>query len=118
MRFLTLVSGSPDNGMPPAAMFAEVERWAQELEAQKRLVARGGLMPNAKSFRIDGGSRMVKDGPFTEAKEVIGGFSIVEYATREEALRDAQQSAETQMKLWPEGRTTVTVYELYDPDAA
>lgn len=118
MRFLTLVSGSPSNGMPPASMFAEVERWAQEMEAKKALIARGGLMANSKSFHVEGGALTVRDGPFTESKEVIGGFSIVEYASRDEALRETRKSAEMQMKLWPEGQTTVTVYELFDPDPA
>jgi hypothetical protein len=116
MRFLTLVSSPPNQGMPPESLWAEIERRAQVAESKHQLVTRGGLKPNMKAYRVGGGALSVTDGPFTESKEVVGGFAIVEFPTREDALRDAKEFAEMHRQLWPEGQVTLTVHELFDPD--
>ena len=51
--------------------------------------------------RLEGGKLHVIDGPFTEAKEVVGGFAIVEVKSKEEAMDVAQQFMELHRKHWP-----------------
>lgn len=62
-----------------------------------------GLKPTAQGFRIrSSGNRLkVTDGPFTEAKEVVGGYALVEVASREEALKLARQFMELHRVHWP-----------------
>ena len=63
-----------------------------------------GLKRTSESTRIRsrGGKLTVTDGPFTEAKEIIGGFAMVETATREEAMAIAHQFMELHRVHWPE----------------
>jgi len=51
--------------------------------------------------RSDGGKVTVKDGPFSEAKEVIGGFSIMDFPSKEVAVAEATKLMELHRKLWP-----------------
>ena len=62
-----------------------------------------GLKPTAEGFRVrlSGGKLKPTDGPFTEAKEVIGGYALIEVPTREEALANAQQFMELHRVHWP-----------------
>jgi len=74
-----------------------------------------GLKPTADGFRVrTGGNRLkVSDGPFTEAKEVVGGYALVEVASREEALDIARQFMELHRIHWPafEGESEVRPVE-------
>jgi hypothetical protein len=63
----------------------------------------GGLKPTAEGFlvRSSGNRLKVTDGPFTESKEVVGGYALVEVASREEALKVARQFMELHRVHWP-----------------
>jgi hypothetical protein len=63
----------------------------------------GGLKPTAEGFRVRSsrGELKVSDGPFTEAKEVVGGFAIVEVPSKEEAREVARQFMELHRVHWP-----------------
>jgi hypothetical protein len=62
-----------------------------------------GLKPTAEGFRVrSSGNRLkVTDGPFTETKEVVGGYAMVEVASKEEALEIARQFMELHRVHWP-----------------
>jgi hypothetical protein len=62
-----------------------------------------GLKATAEGFRVrlSGGKLKVTDGPFTEAKEAIGGYALVEVASREQALEVARQFMDLHRKHWP-----------------
>ena len=64
----------------------------------------GGLVAASKSTRIQskGGKVTVKDGPFTESNEVVGGYALVETKTREEALELAREFMELHRIHWPQ----------------
>ena len=53
------------------------------------------------AVRLDGGKLTVRDGPFTEAKEVIGGFTIMELPSKEAAIEEARKFMELHRQLWP-----------------
>ena len=74
-------------GMDPGALEA-MSKFNEELINAGVLVALGGLTPssNGKRVVLDGASRTVIDGPFTETKELVAGFLILEVENMEEAM--------------------------------
>lgn len=105
MLYMYLISNAESGAAPPQRMIDEIERMAAEEMAAGRMVARGGLLPTAMgSARIESrrGKLKVVDGPFAETKEVLGGFAIFEFATREEALASAKNFMELHRLHWPE----------------
>jgi len=104
VRYMTFVKGSENQGPAPQAMYDAMDKHIAEQAKAGVFISGGGLAPTKESFRVrsKGGKLHVTDGPFTESKEVIGGFAIMEYATREEALEGAKQFMELHRIHWPE----------------
>ena len=73
-----------------------------------------GLKPTSEGIRIRSsqGKLQVTDGPFTEAKEIIGGYAMVEAASKDEAVEFARQFMELHRKEWPAFEGEVEVREL------
>ncbi|MDB5392311.1 MAG: hypothetical protein JWM11_7957 [Planctomycetaceae bacterium] len=73
------------------------------------MIGSGGLGTTAlgASVRLSGGQISVTDGPFTEAKEVVGGYAQFELTSKEEAIKSAVRFMELHKQLWPgwEGET-------------
>jgi hypothetical protein len=91
MRYMMMVKGNKDYeaGMPPKKQLMEaIAKHGAELAKAGILLSTGGLMPSAKGTRIlaSGGNLKVIDGPFAEAKELIGGFAILKADSKEEAI--------------------------------
>ena len=105
MRYMFLTSGAEAGLVPPQRMIDEIELLTEREIAAGRMLARGGLMPTAMgSARLESrrGKLKLTDGPFAESKEVLGGFAIFEFATREEALASLQSFMELHQQHWPE----------------
>jgi len=92
MRFLSIYK-SVETGQPPSQdemsrMGALIEKYMKTGE----LVATEGCLPTALGARVrkDGSKVTVKDGPFTEAKEVVGGFAILQARSKEHAIELAK----------------------------
>ena len=100
MRVMVFVKSSPEaeaGAMPSPEILAEMTRFNEQLVKAGIMLAGEGLHPTSKGFKVayDGPSkRTVTDGPFAEAKEIVGGFAIVETRTREEAMAIARQFME------------------------
>ena len=75
-----------------------------------------GLKPSAEGFRIrsSGGNLKVTDGPFTEAKELVGGYAMAEVKSREDALALAREFMDLHRIHWPEFDGTCEVRPLED----
>ena len=75
-----------------------------------------GLKPTAEGFRVrtSGGKLKVTDGPFAEAKELVGGYAIAEVKSREEALDLARQFMELHRIHWPEFEADCEVRPVED----
>lgn len=91
MRFMMLVKADAnyEAGRPPSpALMAAIGQLAQELGPTGALLEMGGLLPSAMGARINAanGQLVVTDGPFAEAKELIGGYAIMQATTKAEAL--------------------------------
>ena len=97
MRFLMLMypSEKAEQGvMPEASLVAEMMKYNEELAKAGVLLALDGLQPSSKGARVTWnaqGRPVVTDGPFTEVKEVIGGYWIIQVKSREEAIEWAKR---------------------------
>ena len=79
----------------------------------------GGLHHTSKgaSIKIRGGKIIVTDGPFSEAKEVIGGFTILNLASKEEAIEEARKFMDPHARYWPAWKGDCEVRLMYDDGA-
>jgi hypothetical protein len=98
MRFMLLMipqgyeSATPDT-MPPADKVAAMMKYNESLQKAGVLLALDGLHPPASGARVSykGGKATVTDGPFTEAKEVVGGYWMIQVKSRAEAIEWAKR---------------------------
>ena len=91
MRFMIVVKATKDTEagkMPEEKMIATMATYHEELVKAGVLLDASGLQPTSKGWRIkySGGKRTVIDGPFTEAKELIAGYTLIQVKSREEAI--------------------------------
>ena len=91
MRFMVLVKASKDSEagvMPSEEMLMEMGRFNEELVNAGVLLAGEGLHPSSKGARLrfSGEKRTVIDGPFTETKELVAGFWLIQAKSLEEAI--------------------------------
>ena len=96
MRYMMMIKGNADyeaGRPPPQAVVDGMRKLTEEMVRSGQLVDSGGLLPSSQGLRIRlaNGKRAVLDGPFAEAKEVVGGYAIVEARSRYEALALAQR---------------------------
>jgi hypothetical protein len=106
MRYLMIVKGDENfraSGPPPKELMDAIDQLGVEAAKTGKIVSMGGLQHTSKgaTLRLDGGKLTVKDGPFTEAKEVIGGFTIMELPSKEAAIEEARKFMELHRQLWP-----------------
>jgi hypothetical protein len=91
MRFMIMVRANRDTEAdvkPDEQLIADMADYHQELARAGALVDASGLQPSSKGWRVrySGKKRTVVDGPYTEAKELIAGYTIIQAKSREEAL--------------------------------
>jgi hypothetical protein len=95
MRFLSLIRVDESNGQAPSEqLMSDMGRLMEELTRDGKLVSTAGLRPTREGARVrlrKGGAVSVTDGPFTETKEVIGGFAILHFDSHEEAIAGARR---------------------------
>ena len=94
MRFMMLYKPGKESNIPPTPEhIAEMGRYIEKLSKSGVLLATDGLQHSAKGarVRIADGRFTVTDGPFAEAKEVIGGFAILHHDSHEEAIAGARR---------------------------
>src|SRR5438309_7657176 len=96
MRYMIMVKGSRDSEagvMPEEKLIAAMSTYHEELMKSGVLLDASGLQPRSKGWRIKytGGKRTVIDGPFTEAKELVAGYTLIQVKSREEALEWARR---------------------------
>ena len=112
MRFISMVKHAEANAAPQPKEFLEaMGALTQEAaEAGCVMIAGEGLLPTAKAARVrlDGGAVTVMDGPFTEAKEVIGGYALLKASSKEEILKHTKRFLEVA------GQGTCEIYPLYE----
>lgn len=99
MRFMVMVKAGKDYeaGLPPKPeLLAAMGKLSHEMMEAGVLLETGGLLPSSRGARVraSGGKLSVTDGPFTETKELIGGYAIVQAQSRDEAVELGKQFME------------------------
>jgi hypothetical protein len=117
MKFMTMVKSAENSGPPPKALMEAIAKLGMEAAQAGALVESGGLAPTAKGgrVRLSGGQLTVFDGPFAEAKEVIGGYAVYELESREEAMRWATRFMEIHRDNWPGWEGEAEVRQIFGP---
>ena len=113
MRFLAIYR-SAETGLPPSAEnMAAMGKLIEEMAKAGVLLATEGCQPSAKGarVRIAGGKFSVTDGPFTETREVIGGFALFQVKSKEEAIEWTKRF----LKLCGDGESEIR--EIYEAPA-
>src|SRR6202011_3312150 len=103
MRFMFIVKSAHPFGPPTPQSLEAMNKLADREIKAGRLLDNGGLMPLATGaqVRITDGQLSVVDGPFVEAKEVIGGYAIFELKGKEEALASAREFMQLHKDFMP-----------------
>jgi hypothetical protein len=93
MRFMIIVKATADSEAGrfppnPEPLFQAMAGYHEELARAGALLDASGLHPSSKGWRVqyEGGRRTVVDGPFTESKELIAGYTLIQTRTRDEAV--------------------------------
>jgi hypothetical protein len=118
MKYMFIVRHREMQGVPPKALMDAITKLAEEDAKNGRaMLANGGLKATAQGARVrlSGGKVAVIDGPFTEAKEIIGGYAQFELNSKEEAIASAVQFMELHKKYWPGWEGETEVRQMYEP---
>jgi hypothetical protein len=105
MRYMMFIKHYEDYGnvQAPAGLYEAMGTFIEDATRSGHFVGGGGLLPtaHANKVRLRGGKITVIDGPFTESKEIVGGYALIDAASKEEALDLARQFMELHLKHWP-----------------
>jgi hypothetical protein len=102
MRFMTIVKSHESDAQPSPELIDRINKLAEDAVKQGAFGGMGGLGPTAQGARarLSNGKITVTDGPFTEAKEVIGGYAIFDVRSKKEALEWTRRFLEAHIGLW------------------
>lgn len=115
MRYLTLVNRSDDR--EPQELADAWEEVFAEIVAAGVFVDGGTLAgpDGSHELRLRGGEILTTDGPFTEAKDIAGGYSMLECRSDEEAVAVVRKFLELHVLHWPEVEATVQIRRIEGP---
>jgi hypothetical protein len=118
MQFMMIVKHPEKQGNPPKDLIDAITKMSQEAAKAGTMRGSGGLAPTAQGARIrlSKGKLTVIDGPFTEAKEVVGGYAQFELKSKEEAIEGALAFMELHKKYWPEWEGETEVRQMMGPE--
>jgi hypothetical protein len=93
MMIVKATKDSEKGAMPSEKLIADMAKYHEELQKAGVLLDASGLQPSSKGWRVKyaGAKRAVIDGPFTEAKELIAGYTIIQVKSRDEAMEWARR---------------------------
>jgi hypothetical protein len=117
MKFMVIVKASAASEagiMPSEKLFTEMGNFNEELVKAGVMLAGEGLHPSSKGARIrfNGAQRTVIDGPFTETKELVAGFWLIEVGSKEEALEWFKRCPNPH----EDGESEIEIRQIFGPD--
>ena len=119
MRFMMIVKAAENLGAPPNSLMEAIGKLADAETKSGQMIDTGGLAATATGARVRlaAGKLTVTDGPFTEAKEVVGGYAIFELKSQEEAVEKASHFMELHRQHWPSWEGVTEVRQMFNhPD--
>jgi len=113
MRYMALLKGNPESEShaPSAEEIATMGKYIKEAKTAGWLLATEGLhsSANAARIKVTGGKPSITDGPFTEAKELIASYAMLQVNSKEEAVERAAQFLDLI------GGGEVEIWQVFDP---
>ena len=118
MKFMMIVKHKERNEFPPKELMDAISDLAEKDAKSGVMIGSGGLKPTDTGARVvlANGKVSVIDGPFTEAKEIIGGYAQFELKSKEEAVQAAVTFMELHKKHWPGWEGETEVRQMYGQD--
>jgi hypothetical protein len=118
VRYMVMLNMAEDVGPPPAALVDAMGAAMSEAFAAGTMLDAGGLAPTVSSTRVrlEKGTITINDGPFAEAKEVVGGYAVIEVRSHEEAVENARRMVQLHLDHWPGWRGWADVRRIAGPD--
>jgi hypothetical protein len=118
MRFMMLVKSAENMGAPPKELMDAITKLSEDAKKNGAMIASGGLAPTSMStrIRVSRGQLTATDGPFTEAKEVVGGYAVFELKSKEEAIEGAKRFMELHKKHWPGWEGETEIRQIFGPE--
>jgi len=119
MRYLSMVRINEKAGIVPSEkLMHDMGKLMEEMTRNGKLVSTAGLRPTAegKRVRLRNGNLTQTDGPFAETKEVVGGFAVFEFKSREEAIESAVNFMELHQQHWPGWDGETEVRQILGPE--
>jgi len=118
MRFMMIVKSAEKWGFPPKELMDAIGKLSEDAVKAGTMLGNGGLLPTATGTRVrlSGGKLTVTDGPFTEAKEVVGGYAQFELKSKEEAVEATTRFMELHKIHWPGWEGETEVRQMYEPE--
>ena len=115
MRFILMGMATKESeagALPKPEAFAAMQEYNEDLAKRGILLAAEGLAPSSKGARVkfNDEERIVTDGPFAEAKEVVAGFSIIKVNSLEDAIELVKRTP----NIFPNGKAEVEIRKLMD----
>jgi len=116
MKFMMMVSGNENSGPPPQALMDAITQLGIDATKRGVMLEQGGLLPTAMGAKVGlkKGKITVVDGPFSETKEVIGGFAVFKVNSKAEAIEEARKFMEVHRVHWPQWDGVTEVRQIFD----
>ena len=117
MRYMVMVKSAENAGPPPKELMDGIAKLGAETAGAGQLVETGGLLPSATGARVrlSRGKLTVTDGPFTEAKELIGGYAIYEVASKDVAIELTTRFMQLHKDHWDGWEGEAEIRQIFTP---
>jgi len=116
MRYLVMLSMRSDVGAPPPELVEAMDAAMGEAFASGMMIDAGGLMSDqATTFTLRAGALSQTDGPYAEAKEVVGGYAVLDVRSHAEAVEGARRMMRVHLDHWPGWEGTAEVRRISEP---
>jgi hypothetical protein len=114
---MNIVKAAENQGIPPKELMDAIAKLGEEAARAGTLVEMGGLFPSGTGSRVRlaGGKVTVIDGPYSEAKEVVGGYAVFDLKSKEEAVQSAVRFMELHKQHWPGWEGETEVRQMFGP---
>lgn len=118
MKFMMIVKSAERSGLPPKELMEAIDKLSEEAAKAGTMIGGGGLGPTALGARVRlaNGKVTVTDGPFTEAKEIIGGYAQFELNSKQQAIESAVTFMELHKKHWPGWEGETEIRQMFGPE--
>jgi hypothetical protein len=118
MRFMGLVKTNEDQGEVPQALTEAMGKFIEKTMKAGQVMDTGGLAPSAASrrVRLSGGRVAVVDGPYSETKEIVGGYAIFDVSSLDEAIRITRDFLELHVTYWPGWEGECELRQIFGPE--